>query len=98
MIEAPDPTPGAWEPWEARRLTAPPGLPLHLREARADARLLLYVARARFRDGTPPWDLADRLASVAQDDGVTVRTRRVAAELLTRLRRAAWERQRAGLD
>ena len=98
MIEAPEPALGTWEPWEARRLTAPPGLPVEIREARADARLVLYVARARFRDGTPPWDLADRLAAVAQDERVTVRTQRVAAELLTRLRRAAWERQRAGLD
>ena len=100
VIRPPDdaPAPDMWEPWMARRLAPPPGLPLHLREARADARLVLYVARARFRDGTPPWDLADRLAAVAQDERVTVRTQRVAAELLTRLRRAAWERQRAGLD
>ena len=85
----------AWEPWEARRLTAPPGLPLHLREARADARLVLYVARARFRDGTPPWDLADRLAAVAQDDRVTVRTQRVAAQLLAKLRGLALARDTA---
>ena len=98
MVQVPDPAPDTWEPWMARRLAPPPGLPLHLREARADARLVLYVARARFRDGTPPWDLADRLAAVAQDERVTVRTQRVAAELLTRLWRAAWERQRAGLD
>ena len=57
-----------WEPWEARRLAAPPGLPLEVREARSDVRLLLYVTRARFRDGTPPWDLPDRLAGVAQDE------------------------------
>ncbi|MGE0229095.1 MAG: hypothetical protein AB7U23_11370 [Dehalococcoidia bacterium] len=87
-----------WEPWEARRLTAPPGLPVEIREARADARLVLFVTRARFREGTVPWDLADRLAAVAQDDRVTVRTQRVAASLLARLRQAAWERQRAGLD
>ena len=100
MIRPPDdaPAPDMWEPWMARRATAPPGLPVEVREARADARLVLFVARARFREGTPPWDLADRLAAVAQDERVTVRTQRVAAELLTRLRRAAWERQRAGLD
>ena len=94
MIEAPDPTPGAWEPWEARRLTAPPGLPVETREARGDARLVLFVARARFKEGTPPWDLADRLAAVAQDERVTVRTQRVAAQLLAKLRGLALARYR----
>lgn len=92
MIGATEPAP--WEPWEAKRMAPPPGLPLHLREARTDARLLLYVARARFRDGTPPWDLADRLAAVAQDERVTVRTRRVAAQLLAKLRGLALARDR----
>lgn len=75
-----------WEPWEARRLNPPPGLPAELREARADARLVLFVVRARFREGQAPFDLADRLAAVAQDERQTVRTRRVAASLLARLR------------
>ncbi len=88
------PGPGTWEPWEAKRLTAPPGLPVEIREARADARLVLFVARARFREGTVPWDLADRLAGVAQDERVTVRTRRVAASLLAKLRGLALARDR----
>ncbi|MGE0193790.1 MAG: hypothetical protein AB7T63_17330 [Planctomycetota bacterium] len=87
-----------WEPWEARRLTPPPGLPVELREARADARLVLFVARARFREGTVPWDLADRLAGVAQDELVTVRTRRVAASLLAKLRGLALARARLAQD
>jgi hypothetical protein len=95
VIGATEPAP--WEPWEARRLTPPPGLPAEVREARADARLLLYVTRARFREGRAPFDLADRLAATAQDGRVTVRTRRVAATLLAQLRAAAWDRERAGL-
>ena len=79
-----------WEPWEARRPAAPPGLPAEVREARSDARLLLYVTRARFREGRAPFDLADRLAVTAQDERVTVRTRRVAATLLAQLRAEAW--------
>ena len=96
VIRPPDdaPAPDMWEPWMARRATAPPGLPVEVREARADARLVLFVARARFREGTPPWDLADRLAAVAQDERVTVRTRRVAAQLLAKLRGLALARDR----
>ena len=97
VIRPPDdaPAPDMWEPWMARRATAPPGLPVEVREARADARLVLFVARARFREGTPPWDLADRLAAVAQDERVTVRTRRVAAQLLAKLRGLALARDTA---
>ncbi|MCA9316104.1 MAG: hypothetical protein KDB73_11505 [Planctomycetes bacterium] len=94
--ESPAPERQGWEPWEARRAALPSGLPVEIREARSDARLVLYVARARFREGKPPWDLADRLAAVAQDERVTVRTRRVAAQLLAKLRALALARDALG--
>ena len=56
------------------------------REARQDARLLLMVVRARLREGVVPVEHADRLAAVAQDGRVQVRRRRVAAELLGKMR------------
>ena len=81
--------PWDWEPWEAKRAKAPPGLPLDVREARSDAKLLLWIARERMKLGEVPYDLADRLASAAQDDRLTSRRQLMAAEVLAKLRMAA---------
>jgi hypothetical protein len=76
----------AWEPWEARRAKAPPGLPLDVCEARSDAKLLLWIARERMKLGELPVDLADRLAAAAEDGRLTSRRRLMAAEVLAKLR------------
>ena len=78
-----------WEPWEARRTGLPKRTDPDVREARQDARLLLMVVRARFAEGTVPFEHIERLAQPAQDERVPVRQRRVAAELLGRVRLAA---------
>lgn len=77
---------GEWDPWEARRAKAPPGLPWEVREARQDAKLLLWVARARLQRGEVPLDLAGRLAGAVTDPRLTPRRRLMAAETLGRVR------------
>jgi hypothetical protein len=86
-----------WEPWEARRATAPKGASWELRDARESARLLLMVVNARFHEGRPPFEHTDRLAAVAQDERLTPRLRVRAGEALSRLRMAGM-RGAAGLD
>jgi hypothetical protein len=82
-----DRDPRACVPWEARRAKAPPGLDPALRKARAEAKILLQVARARLGLGeVPPADLAPHLAGAAQDPRLSPRTRLRAAELLGRIR------------
>ncbi len=76
------------EPWEAKRVAAPRRADPDVREARQDARLLLMVVRARFAEGTVPFELAERLAQVAQDERLTARLQLRAAEALARLRMA----------
>ncbi len=96
MVGRPDgPTPpapagdlGTWEPWEARRAKAPPGLPVQVREARWEAKILLEVARARLARGETPVDLVEPLAGAAQDERLTACRRLIAAELLARVRLA----------
>jgi hypothetical protein len=83
------PEPRPWEPWEARRAKAPPGLPLDVREARSDAKLLLWIARERLKLGELPLDLAERLAGAGQDERLTSRRRLMAADVLARLRAGA---------
>jgi hypothetical protein len=74
------------EPWEARRVRPPQRLPADVREAREDARLLLWVVRARLREGTLPVEHLPALDRVAEDERVQVRRRRMAAELAARVR------------
>jgi len=81
-----------WEPWEAMRAKAPPGPDLATREVREDARLLLWVVRARLREGGPVYEHLPALERVAGDERVQVRRRRVAAELAARIRLAALQR------
>jgi len=81
-----------WEPWEAKRKALPGRAPWEIREARQDARLLLMVVRARFAEGTVPVEYAEALGRVAEDERVGTRQRRVAAELLGRVRLAALAR------
>ena len=81
--------PWDWEPWEAKRAKAPPGLPLDVREARSDAKLLLFVARERLKRGDVPYDLVDRLVAAGEDPRLTARRHRMAAQYLARIRLAA---------
>jgi hypothetical protein len=78
-----------WEAWEGRRREAPAGLDAELREARSDAHLLLYVARARLRLGDLPLDLAPRLEAAARDPRLPRRRQLQAAEILAWIRMAA---------
>ena len=61
-------------------------------KARRDARLLLMVVRARMAKGTLPFELADALARLAQDECQGARLRVRAAEALARLRLAGLHR------
>lgn len=75
-----------WEPWEARRASLPRRPDPETREARQDARLLLMVVRARFADGTVPYELTDALAQAMHDERLADRQRRQAAQCLARFR------------
>lgn len=95
MVTARERRPWEWEPWETRRVKAPPGPSLEVREARADAHLLLYVARERLRRGEVPSDLVPRLEAAACDARLTARRQRMAAQLLVRVRMATLAATRA---
>ena len=81
--------PATGEGWEPHRAAPPPGLTQDVREAREDSRLLLMVVRARLAEGTMPFEHAEALGRVAEDQRIKVRQRRVAAALLGRIRLTA---------
>jgi len=81
-----------WKPWEARRTSAPKGLPREVKEARWEAKLLLLVVRTRLAQGEVPLEHAAALAEVAQDERLPPRRRRVAAQYLARMRLVAMGR------
>ncbi len=81
-----------WEPWEARRTALPRRTDPDVRQARANAQLLLMVVRTRLAQGSVPFEHAEALAAAALDEHLTLRLRLRAAEALARLREAGMRR------
>lgn len=62
-----------------------------LAEVRQDAKLLLWVVRERLGEGSVPLEHAAALARIAEDERISPRRRRRAAEYLARLALASIE-------